>query len=141
MKKMNWNRVLSGGLAAGFVMNVLDFLTNAVWLGPEWASAMSARNLDPVALHAATGIGWVCFDFLCGFVLVWLYAAIRPRFGPGPQTAFLAAFVLWLVVHAVLASYVFMGYAAFSLVARAGVAELASALIGGWVGGYLYKEG
>ena len=137
---MNFSRIMIGGLAAGLVMNVLDFLTNAVWLGPEWAAAMKACNLDPVALQASTGLGWITFDFICGFFLVWFYASIRPRYGAGPRTALLAGFALWFIVHAVLASYIFMGYSSFSLVARAGIAELGSALIGGLIGGWLYRE-
>ena len=31
-----------------------------------------------------------------GLLLVWLYAAIRPRFGPGPRTATYAALVVWV---------------------------------------------
>ena len=29
------------------------------------------------------------------FVTVWLYAAIRPRFGPGPKTAICAGLIVW----------------------------------------------
>lgn len=32
-----------------------------------------------------------------GIVAVWLYAVIRPRYGPGPKTALLAGFTVWLV--------------------------------------------
>jgi hypothetical protein len=31
-----------------------------------------------------------------GLIGVFLYAAIRPRYGPGPRTALIAALVLWL---------------------------------------------
>lgn len=32
---------------------------------------------------------------LVGVATVWLYAAIRPRFGPGPKTAIIAGLVIW----------------------------------------------
>src|SRR2546428_12370228 len=38
---------------------------------------------------------FVIFDFLFGIFLIWLCAAIRPRFGAGPRTAVLAGFAIW----------------------------------------------
>ena len=35
-----------------------------------------------------------------GIGLIWLYAAIRPRYGPGPRTAAIAGFVMWLITSA-----------------------------------------
>jgi hypothetical protein len=29
--------------------------------------------------------------------IMWLYAAIRPRYGPGPKTAAVAGFALWFI--------------------------------------------
>lgn len=29
-------------------------------------------------------VGWVVTDFLLGILIVWSYAAMRPRFGPAP---------------------------------------------------------
>src|SRR2546422_4874519 len=40
-------------------------------------------------------IWFVIVDFLFGIFLIWLYAAIRPRFGAGPRTAVLAGFAIW----------------------------------------------
>jgi hypothetical protein len=41
---------------------------------------------------------WFTFlDFLVGIFLVWVYAAIRPRFGAGPGTAIKAGLLVWVV--------------------------------------------
>jgi hypothetical protein len=37
-------------------------------------------------------------DFVYGIILVYLYAAIRPRFGPGPGAAVSAGLIVWLLV-------------------------------------------
>lgn len=137
---MNKTRIFWGGLAAGLLMNLLDFFTNVPWLGPQWEAAMRERNLDPAQFQVSIPAGWITVDFLCGWVLVWLYAAMRPRFGPGPGTAVLASWVVWLLVHAVIASYVFSGYAPLELVAKAACAEMISALAGGLLGGWIYRE-
>jgi hypothetical protein len=47
---------------------------------------------------------FVLLDFLYGIILVYLYAAIRPRYGPGPKTAAWAGLIMWtlvMVLHAV----------------------------------------
>jgi hypothetical protein len=85
-------------------------------------------------------LGWVIVDFILGIVTVWTYAAIRPRLGPGPRTAFTAAFVIWLAAHAAYASYAFMGYYSWSLVGASSVGGLVAALAGGYVGARLYTE-
>ena len=36
-----------------------------------------------------------------GVLLMWLYAAIRPRYGPGPKTAAITGFAFWMIVCAV----------------------------------------
>ena len=41
-------------------------------------------------------IPWFVFlDFVFGVFLVWLYAAIRPRFGAGPGTAIKTGIAVW----------------------------------------------
>ena len=60
-------------------------------------AALAARNLPPVG-GSAIG-GFVIITFLVGIITVWLYAAIRPRFGPGPGTAVIAALVVWFFAY------------------------------------------
>ena len=38
------------------------------------------------------------FAPLFGIFLVWLYAAVRPRFGPGPRTAVIAGLACWVLI-------------------------------------------
>jgi hypothetical protein len=41
----------------------------------------------------------VLITFVLGIVIVFGYAAIRPRFGPGPKTAIIAAIFAWIGVY------------------------------------------
>ena len=45
-----------------------------------------------------------------GIGLIWLYAAIRPRYGPGPRTAAIAGFVMWLITSTRDASWLAWGF-------------------------------
>lgn len=96
MKGINLGRVLIGGLAAGVVLNIGEFILNEPVLGEEWAAAMSARNLPE---PGGAEIFWYVFmTFVLGLALVYLYAAIRPRYGPGVRTAIYAGLIVWFLV-------------------------------------------
>lgn len=93
---MNWNRVLLGGLVAGVVLNIGEWLLNGVILADQMDATMEAMGGS--AVTGSMIAGFVAIGFLMGILLVWLYAAIRPRFGPGPKTAILAGVAGWAFV-------------------------------------------
>lgn len=95
MGRINLKGVIIGGLVAGVVLNIIDFLLFGVFLKEDMAAALQALNKPPMA---DSMIPWFVFlDFLYGIFLVWLYAAIRPRFGAGPGTAVKAGLISWVV--------------------------------------------
>ena len=141
MSQLNTPRIIAGGLAAGLVMNIVDALTNGVLLGQRWRVETEALNPGLIAKMGASGMaGWVIVDFILGILIVWTYAAIRPRLGPGPRTALKATLVIWLASHAMYASYSFLGLYSWSLILGSSLGGLVAALAGGYVGALLYRE-
>jgi len=140
MPPLKSSRVIVGGLAAGLVMNIIDATTNGFLLGARWKVETDALNPGLIAKAGPGTVGWVIVDFILGILTVWVYAAIRPRLGPGPRTALTAAVVIWLAAHVAYASYAFMGYYSWSLVGTSSVGGLVAALAGGYVGAWLYTE-
>ncbi len=55
-----------------------------------------ALGKGPIS-NAMIGL-YVLWDFVLGIFIVWLYAAIRPRYGAGPGTAVLAGLAAWFLV-------------------------------------------
>jgi len=96
MGKINWARVFVGGLLAGVVSNILGFAIWYVYLRDQWGPAMEALG-RPIQETTGMNIFWVVVSFVGGILGVYLYAAIRPRFGPGPKTAACAGFLYWLI--------------------------------------------
>lgn len=96
---MKVGRVVSAGLVAGLVINIGEFLLNGVVLKEEWEAAMATLDL-PVMSGAAIGV-LIVMSFLMGIALIWLYASIRARYGPGPKTAILAGLFVWLFASVV----------------------------------------
>ena len=141
MAGINVGRVVGGGLVAGLVMNVIDGVTNGGILGAQWAEETKRLGIEMTdALEAQSLTGWVSYDFLCGILLVWLYASIRPRYSPGPKTAIIAGAALWLITHLAFAAWVFNDLYSFGLVAASAVGSLVAAIAGGLAGCALYKE-
>jgi hypothetical protein len=93
---MNVGRILAGGLFAGLVMNIGEYVLNEIVLKEKWEAAMADMGMEPMT-GATIGV-LVVVTFVIGIALVWLYAAMRPRFGAGPKTAIIAGFFTWLLL-------------------------------------------
>ncbi|HEV8609345.1 MAG TPA: hypothetical protein VGS98_04670 [Thermoanaerobaculia bacterium] len=98
MGRINWGKVFLGGLLAGVVINVGEFLFHAVIFKEDMAEAMRALGRDPATVMTGNAIViWNILGFLTGIAAVWVYAAIRPRFGPGARTAAIAGIAVWFI--------------------------------------------
>lgn len=93
MGRINLGRVVIGGLVAGLIINIGEFILNGVLLEQQMTAAMAALNKPPVS--ASMIVWFVLFGFGLGCTLVWTYAAIRPRFGAGVKTAVCASTLVW----------------------------------------------
>lgn len=85
MGRINMGRVILGGLVAGLVVNIGETILNLFVIGSQMEAVLKAHNLPPVENQAIAGFVVLCF--LLGILTVWVYAASRPRFGPGVGTA------------------------------------------------------
>jgi hypothetical protein len=106
MGKINFGRVLLGGLLAGVVLNVGEWLLNEKVLGPQMKEMMSKHNFVEPGRNFI--IMAVVVTFVLAIVMVWVYALIRPRLGAGVMTAIVAAFVMWFGVYLYNAGFFIM---------------------------------
>ena len=139
MSGINLSRVVVGGLVAGVVANALDFAINTYLMADEMADMAQRLNLNMAAVEASTTT-WIIVDFIWGLLLVFAYAAMRPRFGAGPKTAVISGLTLWLGVTAVFAGLMAMGLYTQQAYIKASALSLVSTIIPSLIGGYLYKE-
>lgn len=139
---INGSRVVLGGLAAGLVMNVFGFVVNGMLLGPKMNAEMEAAVPGLSAkMMTGTGIGVdVLSQFVIGILIVWLYAAMRPRFGPGPRTAVMAALVPWICGLFFYSGWLLGGMMSATTYTVVSVSALINVIIGGLVGAWLYRE-
>lgn len=139
MNNINLGRVVLGGLLAGLVLNIGEFLLNDFVLGSQMKDFMTKHNFaDPGTNFMIVAVG---LTFVMGIVLVLGYACIRTRLGPGPKTAIIAGLFAWFGVYfySGIINGVLFGIptGTMMMVVGWGLVEYAIAAI---AGAWLYKE-
>lgn len=141
MQRINTGRVLLGGLLAGVVANALDFVWYQFLMVEDMQILTQRLNLDPMVVNG-TGmvVTWMVIDFLFGLLLVWTYAAFRPRCGPGPSTAVYAALVPFVAVELTLYGYTAMGVFVLSTFVKGSIFFLITMVAAALAGASIYRE-
>jgi hypothetical protein len=140
MGKINVGRLILGGIVAGIVGDILDYPVDGMWLSKMWADQMSSLGRpefsnNQILLFMLTGI-------FVGIVSIWVYAAIRPRFGAGVKTAIYAGIAVW-IASTLLPNFALMWVTRFfngHLTGYTTLGALFEIVIGTIVGAALYKE-
>ena len=139
MTGIRMGRVVSAGLVAGLIINIGETILNVPLASEELAQALQARNLPPVGGGAIAYFVVMCF--LLGILMVWLYAAVRPRLGPGPKTAIIVAVLAWFMTLVWSGgAQVAIGIMPLQLTLFGLVWGLVEFLIASLVGARLYRE-
>jgi hypothetical protein len=139
MSSINMGRVVVGGLVAGLLINVSEFVLNAVVLAEDMNAAMAALNRPPI--DNGMIVWFVLLAFGIGIMAVWVYAAVRPRFGPGVQTAICASLVVWGLAYLYPnVTIIVLGLFPTRLMIIATVWGLVEVLAAGVAGAWIYTE-
>lgn len=138
MGKINWGRVFLGGLLAGVVLAVLGVI-NWLFFGEQVLAAVLSVN-PAFQLTPALWAGWTLVAVLVGIAILWIYAGIRPRYGPGPRTAALAGLVVWFVAALADVAWLSLGFAPIGLLVTIILIYLAFFVVAAVAGAWLYKE-
>jgi uncharacterized membrane protein len=95
MGKINTGRWILCGVIAGIVGDLIGSLVDGVLLAPQWNTAFTRLRLAP--MNGTEVVEFNIVGILIGLAAMWIYVAIRPRFGPGAKTAVYAGFVTWFL--------------------------------------------
>jgi hypothetical protein len=139
--KINTGRVIAGGLVAGVVANLLDFVWYQFLMGPDMEVMIQRLGLNRTVVESGTlAATWVVVDFVYGILLVWTYAAFRPRCGPGPATAVYAALVPFAAVTLFMYGYTAMGIFTMNAFVKGTVFFFVTSVAAALAGGSVYRE-
>jgi hypothetical protein len=138
MGKTNITRVLLGGLLAGLILNIFEYVLNGVVFASQWDAfeKLLGRQMRPGAIPF-----FIISSFVAGVGVVWLYAVARPRLGPGAKTAALTGAAYWFFAYAIpSANHVATNLVPGRLTVTVTLILLVGVLLASVCGAWLYKE-
>jgi hypothetical protein len=135
----NFGRAILGGLVAGVVMNIGEWVLNGVVLAKQMNDYV-AEHKFPQPSGTAIGVA-MAMTFVLGVVMIVGYAAIRSRFGAGPKTAVIAGLFAWFgaVVYPNVVAAGF-GFVPTNFLLILLGWEIVEYIIAAIAGAWLYKE-
>jgi len=141
VSKISTGRVITGGLVAGVVANLLDFVWYGYLMDADMEVMIQRLGLSRSVVESGTmAVTWTAIDFLYGLLLVWTYAAIRPRCGAGPWTAVYAALMPFAAVTMFMYGYAAMGIFTTNAFIKGAVFSLVTSIAAALAGASLYRE-
>jgi len=138
---MNIRKVVVGGLVAGIIVNAIDFIAQYALSARMRAESEAFKpGLADQMMQGSSIISYVIMDLVIGIALIWTYAAVRPRFGPGPRTAFYTALLFWLLGLIFNSGYRQMGMVSSGLWWTLAVIALINYVVASVAGAAIYSE-
>jgi hypothetical protein len=137
MRGINWLRVFVCGLVAGVAWTMLSSVVT-VLVGHEFAALVPGNRLS--APSAGLVAFLVAVNLAEGIWAMWLYAAIRPRYGGGLKTAAVAGAAWWVVSSLIDATWGSFGFVSAHALAGPMLGSLPAIIVSALAGAWLYKE-
>jgi hypothetical protein len=139
MSKIDTGRVILGGIVAGIICDIFEYVLNGIVLRDQWNTISTTHSLPMIGMNEI-----VIFNILglvTGIAAVWAYAAIRPRFGAGPMTAVYAALLIWVVGYVIPNVFqTVSGLVPRNMMLTITVVGLVEIIVATLAGAYIYKE-
>lgn len=136
---INTSKVIVGGIVAGVVANAIDFVSQTYLFKGMMDAAMTKLNL-PTTPTGSQIVLSIISDFAWMIATIWIYAASRTRFGPGPKTAVYAAIASWAIGTSVAGYFYAGGFFGTDLFLVSALSALINAIIATLIGARFYSE-
>ena len=133
MEEINWRRVFTCGSGAGLAWSLLS-VPLLVLFGGDIIDAV------PRPFVTVGRIGSFALNIVAGIWAVWLYAAVRPRYGAGFKTAAIAGFSWWLLATIATWQWVDLGFIRSRDLVGLMIASLPALIAVTMFGAWSYRE-
>ena len=139
MNRINWSRVLLGGLVVGVVLGIFAAVMIPLFAA-AWNESLETLGSSIPEATPAFIAGGAAINIALGIAAVWLYAAIRPRYAAGPKTAAIAGFVIWLILALANLSVAVLTDLTVADVAKTHGPSIVSLVVATIAGAWVYRE-
>ena len=141
MYKINWVRVLVGGLVAAVILFLTDGFFHERVVSADWKALFVGLGSAEPQENPVSLVYFAIFELGRGLLSIYLYALMRSCCGPGPKTAALAGLVAWIAFSVTgPAQFIPLGFYSHALWIKVGAFQLVTSIIAAIAGAALYKE-
>jgi len=141
MSKVNWLRLIIGGLVASVICFLADGFFHERVVAADWAAVYTSLGITEPKHNVAALAYFAIFELGRGFVGMFLYVMMRPHFRPGPSTAILAGLIMWLAFSITgPAQFIPLGFFSHALWIKVAAFHLVTSVVATIAGAALYKD-
>ena len=141
MPRINWGRLMLGGLIAAIVMFLTDGFIHEKVVDADWRAVYAGLRAVEPAAHGSSMIYFALFELGRGFIAMLFYATMRAYFGAGPKTAVIAAIASWIAFSlAGPAQFIPLGFFSHALWLKVGALHLVTSILATLLGAFVYKD-
>ena len=141
MYKINWGRVLVGGLIAAIILFFTDGIFHERVVGADWKAVFDNLKIAEPHHNVINLAYFAVFELGRGLISIYLYALMRSCCGPGPKTAALAGVVAWIAFSVTgPAQFIPLGFFSNALWLKVGAFQLVTSIVAALAGAALYRD-
>ena len=141
MYKINWVRVLVGGLVASIILFLTDGFLHERLVLVYWQAVYAGLGVAEPKHNAYALVYFAIFELGRGFISIYLYALMRSCCGPGPKTAAYAGMVAWIAFSVTgPAQFIPLGFYSHALWIKVGAFQFITSIVAAVAGAFLYRD-
>ena len=142
MARINWGRLILGGLVAAIMMFFADGFIHERLVDADWRAVYAGLNAAmPEEQHSSSMVYFALYELGRGLIAMMFYATMRTHFGPGPKTAVLAGIASWVAFSLTgPAQFIPLGFFSTALWMKVGAMHLVTSIVSTIVGAAMYKD-
>ena len=141
MYKINWVRVLVGGLVASIILFLTDGFLHERLVLVYWQAVYAGLGVAEPKHNAYALVYFAIFELGRGFISIYLYALMRSCCGPGPKTAAYAGMVAWIAFSVTgPAQFIPLGFYSQALWIKVGAFQFITSIVAAVAGAFLYRD-
>jgi len=141
MSRLNWSRIIIGGLVAALILFLTDGFLHEKLLTADWKAIYAGLGANEPQ-HSTGGMAYFAiFELGRGLISILIYALLRPFFKPGPKTAVMAGIVAWLAFSVTgPAQFIPLGFYSNALWCKVMAFQFVTSIVAAIAGAAIYKD-
>jgi hypothetical protein len=141
MNKINWVRLIVGGLIAALILFMTDGYFHERVVSADWKLVYQGLGVGEPHHDGPGLLYFAVFELGRGFLSIYLYALMRSCCGPGPKTAALAGVVAWIAFSVTgPAQFIPLGFYSHALWLKVGAFQLITSIAAAVLGAFFYRD-